>query len=224
MAQSDFVIDSQTALASRTELSQSFQALASQNSGTTAPTTTYAYMWWYETDTNLLKMRNSNNNGWINVAYVDQASGAWRVLDDTQVTNTSGTQTGLLGGQAQSVWNTGTGTIESLISPAQLKASIQTHVPDKLGEGQTWQNMAGSRSNNVQYQNTTGKPIMVFITGGAVSGTTSIIGYAGTASANLIVGRSDARYGNPSVSFIVPDQHYYKVSAGAGITYWTELR
>lgn len=224
MAQSDFVIDSQSALAARTELSQSFQALASQNSGTTAPGTTYAYMWWYETDTNLLKMRNSNNNGWINVAYVDQASGAWRVLDDTQVTNTSGTQTGLLGGQAQSVWNTGTGTIESLISPAQLKASIETHVPDKLGEGQTWQDVKAIRSNNTQYRNTTGKPIMVLVSGVSTSGSVNILAYVGTSSANLEIGRNTARYGWPSLSFIVPDQHYYQVSAGNGIQTWTELR
>lgn len=96
--------------------------------------------------------------------------------------------------------------------------------PPGLGIGQTWQNVAASRANNTQYQNTTGKPIMVFVTGGSVSGTTSITGYAGTTSANLVVGRSDSRDGFPSVSFIVPDQHYYKVTAGAGITYWTELR
>ena len=93
-----------------------------------------------------------------------------------------------------------------------------------IGTGQTWQNVAASRANNTEYQNTTGKPIMVFVTGNGISGTTTITAYAGTSSANLNIGRSDARYGLMSVSFIVPDQHYYKVIAGAGIATWTELR
>ena len=112
-------------------------------------------------------------------------------------------------------------------SQQSVKAYVDAEVAgiqSGIGYGQTWQNVAASRANNTQYQNTTGKPIMVFVTGGAVSGTTNITAYAGTASANLIIGRSDARYGYPSVSFIVPDQHYYKVSAGNGIQYWTELR
>ena len=97
-------------------------------------------------------------------------------------------------------------------------------IPEGIGESQSWQNVAGSRANNTQYQNTTSKPIMVFVTGGAVSGTTYIIAYAGSSSASAIIGRNDARYGNPSVSFIVPSGHFYKVDAPAGITYWTELR
>ena len=112
-------------------------------------------------------------------------------------------------------------------SQQSVKAYVDSEVagiPSSIGYGQTWQDVKASRANNTQYQNTTGKPIMVFVTGGSVSGTTFITAYAGTASANLIVGRNDSRYGFPSVSFIVPDQHYYKVSAGAGIQYWTELR
>ena len=54
-------------------------------------------MWWYETDSNLLKIRNENDSAWINVAYVDQTNSVYAVLDNTKLVNTTGAQTGLLG-------------------------------------------------------------------------------------------------------------------------------
>ena len=128
MAQNDFLIANDTANAVRLDLQDAFQSLATKNSGTSAPSPTYANMWWYETDTNLLKLRNEANTAWVKVAYVDQTAGAWRVLDDTQVTNTSGTQTGLLGDQTTATWETGTGTTESLVSPAKVAAAIEARL------------------------------------------------------------------------------------------------
>ena len=124
MSQHDFVIANQTANSARLDINAGLQALASNNSGASAPSTTYANMWWYETDSNLLKIRNENDSAWINVAYVDQSNSVYAVLDDTKLVNTTGAQTGLLGGQLQSTWNTGTGTTESLISPANLKGAV----------------------------------------------------------------------------------------------------
>ena len=126
MSQHDFVIANQTANSARLDINAGLQALASNNSGDSAPSTTYANMWWYETDTNLLKIRNENNTAWINVAYVDQSNSVYAVLDDTKLVNTSGAETGLLGGQLQSAWNAGTGTTESLISPTNLKGAFDT--------------------------------------------------------------------------------------------------
>jgi len=122
MSQHDFVIANQTANSARLDINAGLQALASNNSGASAPSTTYANMWWYETDSNLLKIRNENDSAWINVAYVDQINNVYSVLDDTKLVNTSGAQTGLLGAQLQSAWLTGTSTTESLFSPAKLKA------------------------------------------------------------------------------------------------------
>ena len=124
MSQHDFDIANQAAASARADINNALQALASLSSGNAAPTTTYANMLWYETDTNILKMRNEANSAWINVAYLDQGSSAFRILDDTQVTNTSGTQTGLLGDQATATWEAGSGTTESLVSPAKVKAAI----------------------------------------------------------------------------------------------------
>jgi hypothetical protein len=124
MSQHDFDIANQTAASARSDINNALQALASLSSGDTAPSTTYANMLWYETDTNILKMRNEANSDWINVGYLDQGSSAFRILDDTQVMNTGGTQTGLLGDQATATWEAGSGTTESLVSPAKIKAAI----------------------------------------------------------------------------------------------------
>jgi hypothetical protein len=124
MSQHDFDIANQTAASARADINNALQALASLSSGDTAPSTTYANMLWYETDTNILKMRNEANSAWINVGYLDQGSSAFRILDDTQVMNTSGTQTGLLGDQTNATWEAGTSTTESLVSPAKIKNAI----------------------------------------------------------------------------------------------------
>lgn len=124
MSQNDFIIANQSASSARADINNALQALASLSSGNSAPSTTYANMLWYETDTNLLKMRDESNAAWITIGYFDQAADAFRIVDNTQVVNTSGTQTGLIGGQSTATWQAGTGNIESLISPSQLSNAI----------------------------------------------------------------------------------------------------
>lgn len=137
MAQHDFTIANQGASSARTDINNALQSLASLNSGTTAPSTTYANMLWYETDTNRLYMRNEANNAWLNIGYIDQTDGL-EILDNTKVVNTSGTQTGLLGDQATSAWQAGTGTTDSLVSPANIKSAINA-----LGGGITASDFVG---------------------------------------------------------------------------------
>lgn len=74
MAQHDYVIDNQGSAAARADLNNLFQAIASQNSGATAPATTYANMFWYETDTNVLWKRNEANSAWISLGTVDETN------------------------------------------------------------------------------------------------------------------------------------------------------
>lgn len=129
MSQNDLVIDNQSFPATRSDINSALQALGSLSSGSSAPATTYANMLWYDTTNNTLKMRAEANDQWISVAYVDQSADAFRILDDTQVVNTSGTQTGLLGDQATATWEAGIGTTESLVSPANVKAAIDALAP-----------------------------------------------------------------------------------------------
>jgi len=74
MSQHDYTIENQTFPATRTDLNNVFAAIVSQNSGATAPSTTYAYMLWYDTTTDILKMRNANDDAWIDLFTIDQAA------------------------------------------------------------------------------------------------------------------------------------------------------
>jgi hypothetical protein len=125
VSQNDFVIANQSAPDFRSDLNNALQALASLSSGATAPATTYTNMLWYDTANKILKMRSEADDAWISIGYLDQTANAFRILDDTQVVNTSGTQTGLIGDQATATWETGTSTTESLVSPAKVKAAIE---------------------------------------------------------------------------------------------------
>jgi hypothetical protein len=74
MAQHDYVIDNQSATAFRADLNNALSAAATTNSGNTAPSTMYANMLWYETDTNKLWKRNEGNSSWISLGVVDEST------------------------------------------------------------------------------------------------------------------------------------------------------
>ena len=67
MATHDYVIDNSTGANVRTDLNNVLQAILTNNSSGSAPSTTAAYMLWADTGNNLLKMRNSANDGWIDL-------------------------------------------------------------------------------------------------------------------------------------------------------------
>ena len=79
MSQNDFNIANQGFPQFRADLNSALQALASNSSGAAAPGTTYAYQLWYDTSTNLLKMRNADNDNWITLAAFDQAADEWQI-------------------------------------------------------------------------------------------------------------------------------------------------
>tara|TARA_R110000796_G_scaffold150672_2_gene267357 strand:+ start:1715 stop:2389 length:675 start_codon:yes stop_codon:yes gene_type:complete len=124
MSQHDFDINNATAAAARVDINLALKALGSLSSGTTPPATTYANMLWYETDTNWIFVRNEANSAWVRFVYVDQSTNLISLVDNTRVVNTSGTQVGMLGDQATGTWQAGTGTLDSLVSPANVKAAI----------------------------------------------------------------------------------------------------
>lgn len=113
MATHDYVIDNQSAPAFRADLNSVLQAIVSNNSNATAPATTYANMFWYETDTNILWKRNEANSAWINMGVVDEGAGTF-------------TPSGQPPTQTQATWNTGTSTTESIVSPAKLGAKVRS--------------------------------------------------------------------------------------------------
>jgi phage-related tail fiber protein len=71
MSQHDFNIANQTFPATRADINDAILAVVSNSSGDAEPSTTYANQWWYETDTNTLKIRNEANDGWVDVITLD---------------------------------------------------------------------------------------------------------------------------------------------------------
>ena len=92
MAQHDYDIANQSGSSFRADLNNALDAIVSNNSGSSEPSTTFAYEWWIDTSNNLLKLRNSANNAWITIPIsitADNAtSGALTVNGNLSTTGT----------------------------------------------------------------------------------------------------------------------------------------
>lgn len=82
MSQHDYVIDNQSFPATRTDLNNALAAIVSQNAGASAPSTTYAYQLWYDTTNDTLKMRNSDDDAWIDLFDVNQTTDVATIAAD----------------------------------------------------------------------------------------------------------------------------------------------
>ena len=116
MAQHDYVIDNQSFPATRTDINNVLLAISSTNSGTSAPSTTYASQLWYDTSANKLYIRNEDNDAWIPLFLLDQSNDKAGTLateidiEDVSGTNTAGTALTIKGGAG-----TGTGAGGAII-------------------------------------------------------------------------------------------------------------
>ncbi len=74
MAQHDYTIANQGAVDFRNDINSVLGAIVSQNAGDTEPQTTFANMFWYDTTSNILKMRNEDDDAWITICSLDQTN------------------------------------------------------------------------------------------------------------------------------------------------------
>jgi len=74
LAQHDYIIANQSGASFRSDLNNALSAVATNNSGTSEPSTTYAYQWWADTNTGLLKVRNAANSAWVTVGTLATAN------------------------------------------------------------------------------------------------------------------------------------------------------
>jgi len=92
MAQHDYDIANQSGANFRADLNNALDAIVSNNSGSSEPSTTFAYEWWVDTSNNLLKLRNSANNAWItlplSITADNATSGALTVNGNLTTTGT----------------------------------------------------------------------------------------------------------------------------------------
>jgi hypothetical protein len=88
MAEHDYVIANDTGANVRSDLNNALSAIVSNNSKATEPTTKFAYQWWADTGTGILKQRNAANNAWISILTLAtgipiSGSGLSNIVEDT---------------------------------------------------------------------------------------------------------------------------------------------
>jgi hypothetical protein len=108
MSQHDYDIANGSGSTVRADLNNVLAAILSLNSGATAPTTTVAYMLWYDTTAAQLKMRNAANNAWVTIGAINGSN-----FDVTGVASSGVTQ---LNGQAGAITNTTIGNIGNYVA------------------------------------------------------------------------------------------------------------
>ena len=70
MATHDYSLANQSGSAFRADLNNALSAIASNNSNSTDPATTFAHQWYVDTGDSTLKIRNGANNAYVNVSAV----------------------------------------------------------------------------------------------------------------------------------------------------------
>jgi hypothetical protein len=93
---------------------------------------------------------------------------------------------------------------------------------NSIGTGQTWQDVSGSRVAGTSYQNTTGKPIQVAVSGDG-NGSVRYMQVSTDNSTWINVGVFNSVY-DGSTQTIVPNNIYYRAGSGVTISVWAELR
>ena len=210
MTERVIVIPNATASVTRTNINDALAALGSTNSGASEPPGSLNNMLWYDTANHLLKMKAETGADWISIGYFDQSTDSFKILDDTVVTTAAGVDTdGIIGDQSTATWQAGTGTTESLVSPAKVKASVLANqADDAIGVGQSWR-ADTSRLANTWYHNNSIKAIM--IQAYYINGATVYVGPTTSNFATILQSDRDGDLDNPSY-VIIPAGHYWKVS------------
>lgn len=106
---------------------------------------------------------------------------------------------------------------------APSQQSVKAYVDGKqIGAGQTWQNVAGSRSIGTAYQNTTGMPIIVAVS--SSSGSDGTLQVSPNNSTWIPVGTVQTASSSHSTNVVVPAGQYYRMTGSFTVSAWWELR
>jgi microcystin-dependent protein len=139
MATHDYNIANQTATNARTDINNALLAIVSNNSSDSEPSTKFKYMWWYDTSTHTLKLRNEGNDDWIIIGQLDQTNNAFSggtPAGAVQPFAMSTPPTGWLKCNGQAVSRTGYAALFSAIGTTYGTGDGSTtfNVPDLRGE------------------------------------------------------------------------------------------
>ena len=101
MAQHDYNIGDQNGFDFLVDLNNALSAIATNNAGPSEPNPTFANMLWFDTNNDLMKMRNEANSAWVNLDYsptftgVPTAPTAAAATNTTQIATTAYTRTAI---------------------------------------------------------------------------------------------------------------------------------
>ena len=140
MSQHDYVIANGTGAAVRSDLNNALAAIVSNNSGASAPSTTYAYQWWPDTTTGLLKLRNAANNAWVTIGSLSTTGFGLLAAGDTLtaalgsastpgITFTGDLNTGIYSPGADQVAFTAGGTARLTATTTGITSALPVDVP-----------------------------------------------------------------------------------------------
>jgi hypothetical protein len=114
------------------------------------------------------------------------------------------------------------GTATDKLMTPERTAQHFAAAEQQVGVNQTWQNVIGSRTGGVTYQNTTGRVIAVFVR--YSTGTASNVFQVSSNGVNWIDLWSRSGSAPQSGTAEIPDGHYYRTTASGNINNWVELR
>jgi len=129
MSQHDYNIANQTFSATRTDLNNALGAVATNNAGNSAPSTTYANQWWFDSDGNTLYMRNKDNDAWVSILTIGATSDLQTITTDliSEVTSAAGVTIDGLLIKDGAVGAAGTASTVAGIPFYTASSSIYTH-------------------------------------------------------------------------------------------------
>jgi len=90
MSQHDMNLANADGATFRADLNSALQAIIENSSGATAPSTTFAYQWWADTTTGLLKQRNAGNTDWVTVLELSSGSPFYGAGTSGQILTSNG--------------------------------------------------------------------------------------------------------------------------------------
>ena len=223
MANSDYNIANQSFPSFRTDLNNALAAIASTNSGTSAPSTTFANQLWYDTSANILYIRNEDNDANIPLLQLDQSNDVAATLAtiidilDASGTNTAGTDLTIRAGAG-----TGSGAGGNIIlqtaNAGSSGSSVNSHATavtiDDAGNvlvgGTTFDNGGlSSNANGINVFDATAPIVNVVET----TGNTSF--FLGKTASDCFIATADAQ----AIRFHTSDAERMRILSGGGLTF-----
>lgn len=170
---------------------------------------------------------------------VDITHGTVKNLDEPLLVNSGGTGKAtlalnnvLLGNGTDPVKEVAPGASGNVLTSDGTEWKSSAAAVSGLGEGQSWQNLTGSRALATSYQNTTGRSIAVVVSFTANAPRGALAGDVSTDNSTWVrvnytwADRDDDINGG-SLFMIVPPNHYYKyylTTGSVSVDAWAELR